>query len=375
MKIVKKSFWQRIFSFDPFLLACTLGLSLISLLALFGGKEDFGLRAFLMQFAMTFLGTLLLMFIAAVDYEKIVETYSIAAFLGSVVLLCITLIFGFSIGENRSWIEIPFTGISIQPSEFVKAAYIMTFSKHISMVKDTINKPKTLLGLGVHAGVIVGLVLLSGDLGVALVYIGITAVMLFCAGLNIWYFVAVIALMAIAFPFLWDFLAPYQQERILVGFNPDLDPGGKGLQPIISRKAIINGGFSGRGMFGGYYYTTLPIAESDFMYATVCEKFGFLGGFAIIALMILAVVRILIIARDVRQDYGRYICVGVAAMLILQTLENVGMCLALVPVIGITLPFVSAGGSSVLATYIIVGMVHSVRAGKNKFYFDKPRRS
>ena len=83
MKIVKKTFWQRVFSFDPFLLACTLGLSLISLLALFGGKDDFGLRAFLMQFAMTFLGTLILMFIASVDYEKIVETYSIAAFLGS----------------------------------------------------------------------------------------------------------------------------------------------------------------------------------------------------------------------------------------------------------------------------------------------------
>ncbi len=375
MKVVKKTFWQRVFSFDPFLLACTTGLSLISMLALYGGKADFGIRAFLMQFAMTLLGTMLLMFIASLDYEKIVETYSIPAYLISIVLLCFTLVFGFSIGENRSWLEIPFTGISVQPSEFVKAVYIMTFSRHLSMVKDEINKPKTLLGLGVHAGIIIGLVLISGDLGVALVYVGITAVMLFCAGLSIWYFVGVIAVAAIAFPFVWDLLKPYQQGRILAGFNPDLDPSGYGLQAIEGRKAIINGGFAGRGLFGGYYYTSLPVAESDFMYATLCEKFGFIGGFAVILLMLLAVVRILWIARDVRKDYGKYICVGVAAMLVLQTMENVGMCLALVPVVGITLPFVSAGGSSVLATYIIIGMVHSVRSGKNKLFFDKPRRS
>ncbi len=373
MKLVKRSFWQRVFSFDPFLLACTLGLSLFSLLALYGGKNDFGIRAFIMQLAMTILGTLVLMFIASVDYEKIVEMYSLPAYLASIVLMCITLIFGFSIGGNRSWLEIPFTGISVQPSEFVKAVYIMTFSKHLSMVKDTINKPKTLLVLGVHAGIIVGLVLLSGDLGVALVYMGITAIMLFCAGLDLRYFLVVLVLALIAFPILWEFLKPYQQQRVLVGFNPDLDPSGYGLQAIRSRKAIINGGFAGRGMFGGYYYTELPVAESDFMYATVCEKFGFVGGFAIILLMLLAVVRVLMIAKDAKQDYGRFICVGVAAMLVLQTMENIGMCLAAVPVIGITLPFVSAGGSSVLATYIILGMVHSVKSGQSKLHFDKRR--
>ncbi len=372
MKVVKKTFWQRVFSFDPFLMACTLGLSLISLLTLLGGKEDFGLRAFLMQFAMSFLGVLMVMLIASLDYEKIVDSYSMVAFLGSLGILAFTLVFGFSIGSNRSWLEIPFTGISIQPSEFVKAAYIMTFSKHLSMVKDSINKPKTLLGLGIHAGAIIGLVLLSGDLGVALVYIGITAIMLFCAGLSLWYFAAVIALAAIAFPFVWDLLEGYQQGRILAGFDPDLDPSNYGLQAIAGRKAVVNGGFFGRGMFGGHYYTKLPVAESDFMYSTICEKFGFVGGFAVILLMLLAVLRILLISRSVRQDYGRYICVGVAAMLVLQTMENVGMCLALVPVIGITLPFVSAGGSSVLATYIIIGMVHAVRSGRNKFYFDKP---
>ena len=368
MKIVKRSLIEKLKCFDPFLMFCTLGLSLISVAVLWGGRGDFGSRAFLMQLAMSVAGVIAVIFIASLDYEHIVNKYYIVAFLGSVMIMAVTALFGVSIGSNRSWLEIPIVGIAIQPSEFVKAVYIMTFSKHLSMVKDKINKPKTLLGLGIHAGIVIGCVLISGDLGVALVYMGITAVMLFCAGLSGWYFVAVIAVLALAFPYIWDMLELYQQERILVAFNPEIDPTGKGQQAIIGRKAIMNGGLSGCGIEGGYYYTTLPVAESDFMYATLCEKLGFLGGIAVLALMMLAVVRILMIGHKARHDYGTYICVGVAAMLVLQTMVNVGMCLVMFPVIGITLPFVSAGGSSVLATYIIIGMVHSVRAGRSKFY-------
>ena len=369
MKIVKRSWLEKLKCFDPFLMLCTAGLSLVSVLVLWGGRGDFGSRAFIMQLAMSVVGIVAVIVLAALDYEHIVNKYYIVAFLGSVFIMAVTALFGVSIGSNRSWLEIG--GFSIQPSEFVKAAYIMTFSKHLSMVKDKINKPKTLLGLGIHAGIIIGCVLISGDLGVALVYMGITAVMLFCAGLSGWYFLAVIAVVALAFPYLWDVLELYQQERILVAFDPDIDPTGKGQQSIIGRKAIINGGLTGCGIEGGYYYTTLPVAESDFMYATLCEKLGFLGGIAVMLLMLLAVVRILMIGKHARHDYGTYICVGVAAMLVLQSMVNIGMCLVMFPVIGITLPFVSAGGSSVLATYIIVGMVHSVRAGQSKFYLNR----
>ena len=370
MKIVKRTWIDKLKCFDPFLMFCTLGLSLISVAVLWGGRGDFGSRAFFMQLAMTVAGAIAVVVLASLDYEHIVNKYYIVAFLGSVFIMAVTALFGVSIGSNRSWLEIPIVGIAVQPSEFVKAAYIMTFSKHLSMVKHKINKPKTLLGLGIHAGIIIGCVLISGDLGVSLIYMGITAVMLFCAGLSIWYFVAVFGVLLLAFPYLWDMLELYQQERILVAFNPEIDPIGKGQQAIIGRKAIMNGGLAGRGIEGGYYYTTLPVAESDFMYATLCEKLGFLGGVVILLLMMLAVIRILMIGRKAKNDYGTYMCAGVAGMLVLQTAVNVGMCLVMFPVIGITLPFVSAGGSSVLATYIIVGMIHSVRAGRSKFYLD-----
>ena len=370
MKVVKRSWLEKLKCFDPFLMLCTVGLSLISVTVLWGGRGDFGSRAFLMQLAMSLAGVLAVIVIASLDYEHIVNKYYIVAFLGSVFILAVTALFGVSIGSNRSWLEIPVVGIAIQPSEFVKAAYIMTFAKHLSMVKEKINKPKTLLGLGIHAGIIIGCVLISGDLGVALMYVGITAVMLFCAGLSGWYFVAVIAVMALLFPYIWDMLELYQQERILLAFNPEIDPTGKGQQAIIGRKAIMNGGLAGCGIKGGYYYTTLPVAESDFMYATLCEKLGFLGGVGVLLLMMLAVIRILMIGRRARYEFGTYICVGVAAMLVLQTVVNVGMCLVMLPVIGITLPFVSAGGSSVLATYITLGLVHSVITNKKRRIFE-----
>ena len=367
MGFIMRTFKKMSHSFDPLLLSCTAGLSIISLLMLWGGRGEFGPRAFIMQLVMTVLGNFALMFIASLDYEYFVDKYYVVIGIASALFLASTVLFGMSIGQNKSWLEIG--SFTIQPSEFVKATYILTFAKHISMVKDTINSPKTLLKLGLHAGIFVGIVLMTGDLGVALVYVGITLVMLFCAGLSVWYFVAAAVIVLFIFPYLWDFLEYYQQQRILVGFNPDIDPSDKGRQPIISRQAIINGGLFGCGINGGYYYASLPIAESDFAFATVCEKFGFLGGFGVIGLMTLTVIRIFYISKNSRMEYGSYICAGVAAMLVLQTLENVGMNLAIVPVIGITLPFISAGGSSMLATYITMGLVHSVKASKKKFNF------
>ena len=371
MRNAKLNLAQRLHSFDPFLLFCTGGLSLISLLMLWGGKEVFGIRAFIMQLAMTILGIFCMTIVASFDYEFIVEKYHVILFIGSAAFLASTVLLGsagMSVGTNKSWLDFGF--VTIQPSEFVKATYILTFAKHLSEVKDTINSPKTLLRLGIHAGLFIGIVLVTGDLGVALVYVGITAIMLFCAGLSIWYFVAAAVIILIVFPYAWELLEHYQQKRILVGFNPDIDPIDKGRQAIVGRQAIINGGLSGCGLDGGYYYMSLPVASSDFAFATVCEKFGFIGGFGVILLIVLCVVRMFFISQEARKDYGSLMCAGVAAMLVLQTAVSIGMCLAVSPVIGITLPFVSAGGSSVLATYITVGLVHAVKMHKKRFIFD-----
>jgi rod shape determining protein RodA len=212
-----------------------------------------------------------------------------------------------------------------------------------------------------HACLVVGPILISGDLGVSLVYLAIIAIMLFCAGLHPGYFLGVAVVLVLLFPYLWEHLALYQQERIIVGFNPELDPLGKGLQPLRSRDAIAAGGFFGEGLFGGYHYEILAASHTDFIFAPICEKFGFFGGAVVIIIFMVMVVRIFMIAKTAADsDYGGLICVGVGAMLVIQILINVGMCFAMLPVIGITLPLLSCGGSSMLATFMMLGLLHNV---------------
>lgn len=352
---------------DPVLFCCAMLLSLISIVTVFGAVDNFGQSKLKMQLAMFVLGMIVTVVIACIDYRVIVDKLWLYMLIGSVLLLIITLIWGSSGADretaNKSWLEIPFTGFMIQPSEFIKFTFVCTFSKHLYSVRETINKPLTLLPVIGHALLIVGPILMSGDLGVALIYMAIIAVMLFCAGLHPLYFLGAAVIAVLLSPYLWNHLAPYQQQRIIVGFRPELDPMGKGMQPLMSRSAIAAGGFFGNGIFGGYYYEVLPASHTDFIYATVCEKFGFLGGALVIIIFMVMVVRIFMIARIASEsDFGGLICVGIGAMLVGQILLNIGMCFAMLPVVGITLPLLSCGGSSMLATFMMFGLLHNVYA-------------
>ena len=210
-------------SVDPILFFCTLALSFVSIITIFGAMDNFGTRKLIMQVAMTVAGIIATFIIANIDYHLIVDKLWIFMLAGSALILAATLVLGSS-GENmetanKSWLRIPVVGVMIQPSEFVKIALVCTFAKHLATVRERINHPKTLLFLALHAGLVVGLILLSGDLGVALVYMAFLAIMLFIAGLSGWYFLGGAVSVALASPLLWDKLAPYQKERLLVGFN------------------------------------------------------------------------------------------------------------------------------------------------------------
>ena len=377
MKTFGMSFKDKLKHIDPILFSCTVLLSLISIVTIWGAVDNFGRIKLIMQVSMTLAGMIALFFVANTDYRFFIDRFAIIMFLASAFLLAITLLFG-STGENmqtanRSWIRIPVVNIAVQPSEFVKITFLCTFAKHIELVRDTINKPKTLLGLALHAGVIVGLILLSGDLGVSLVYLGIIAFMLFFAGLSGWYFLGAATLAVVSFPFIWELLRPDQQNRIIFGFSPHLDPKGVGMQALLSKDTIASGGFWGRGFSSGGLYEDLPASHTDFIFSTVCEKFGFVGGALVVIALAVMAIRLLWIALTTRDFVGRLICGGIAAVIIIQTTENLWMCLAVVPVVGITLPFVSAGGSSVFALYFLMGLAHSVYAKEKKFFFSREK--
>ncbi len=373
MRIFGVSIKDRLKRIDPILFWATAFLSVMSLLTVIGAVENFGRSKLVMQIAMTVVGTIAVLILSNLDYRFFVDRFWLVMLIGSAAILALTLVFG-STGENietanKSWLRIPVVGIAIQPSEFVKFTFLCTFSHHVERVRDRINRPTVLLGLLAHAGVIVGLILLSGDLGVALVYLGVIAIMLYCAGLSVWYFVGALVLIALACPLLWKMLAPYQQQRILVGFNPSLDPNDVGRQPLLSRETIAGGGLFGVGLFEGGRYETLAASHTDFIFATVCEKFGYVGGFSVVAALVILALRLLYLGFRARDMAGKLILSGLAAIIIIQTLENLWMCLAMVPVVGITLPFMSCGGSSVLAMYLLMGLAHSVATREKRFYF------
>ena len=224
---------------------------------------------------------------------------------------------------------------------------------------------KSLAAICVHGGVIMVCVMLEMDLGALISFGLIFAAMCFCAGVSIWYFAAAGGILVIASPIMWKILNEYQRMRILVGFDPMQDPEGDGYQVLQSMRAIANGGISGSGYANGTITqsaseSTLPARHTDMIFAVLCEDFGFVGAVVYFFLMAVLIFRILIIARKNRDNYGMFICTGVATVFIFQTLENIGMCLAMLPVVGITLPFFSAGGTSTLCLYVGVGLVFSI---------------
>ena len=361
---------------DPVLFACTTLLSLISIITIISAVDNFGKSKLVMQVAMFVVGNIIMLIVANLDYHWVLDKLWLPMIVFSVMILAVTLLFGSS-GENmetanQSWLVVFKMGsrkIMIQPSEFVKLTLICTFAKHLDTVKEKINHPLALAGLAVHAGAVVGLIFLSGDYGVALIYVGFLAIMMLCAGLSLWYFAGAGGATVLGFPLAWNYvLKDYHRKRIIVGFNPELDPEGKGWQPLLSKKCIVNGGAFGIGLNEGGFYEVLTASHTDFIFATICEKYGLLGGTFVIALLAVMVIRVAMIGYKARSDYGMLLCAGIFGCLFFQTLLNIGMCLAVLPVIGITLPFLSCGGSSMLATYIMMGMAHSVasHAPKNQ---------
>lgn len=208
------------------------------------------------------------------------------------------------------------------------------------------------------------LLLLQPDLGTAAVFFGIALVMLFAAGLSWKYLASGLGALAVLFPLMWFFvLQDYQKNRLISAFRPEQDPSGAGYHVLQSKLAVGSGKFFGTGLYKGSSQVNnlLPERHTDFIYSAVCEELGMIGGILVILLLVLLIYRCLFIGLNARNPLGTHICVGVAAMLIFQVFENIGMCLGLFPVTGITLPFYSYGGSSMVTTMLALGLVLNVR--------------
>ncbi len=308
------------------------------------------------------LGLIITLVISAIDYELIMKLWPFVG-LFCIALMGLTLVIGAAPEarpDAKCWLK--FGSIYFQSSELVKIGFIITYSMHLELLKDKLNEPLSILLLAIHAGIPTGLVVLTGDMGSALVFIFIALGLLFFAGLHWGYFAAGALLTAAASPLLWMFLfSDYQKNRFLALLRPEDFPD-EAYQQEKGLTALGSGGFFGQGLFKGNYTQAgiVPEAENDMIFSVVGEETGFFG--CIIALgLILAIVIIMIkIGKNVRDFSAQLACYGVAIMIASQVLINVGMCLMVLPVIGITLPFFSAGGSSTVCLYIGIGLVFSI---------------
>ena len=321
-------------------------------------------------------GVFLALFLSVVDYDFIVRLWPIVAAAGLALML---ILFKWGVSPDGrddafTWIKIPKLGIMVQPSELLKIAFIITFSMHIDMLRDRINEWKSILLLFVHAAIPIGLVVLTGDVGSALVFLFIFVGMMFLAGVYLRYFCAAVAFAVAAAPILWmRFFSDFQKDRFLAVYKPsELEP--STYETIIYQQkqginAIGAGGFKGSGLFKGLYTQNglVPESRNDMVFTVVCEELGFLGAILMLGLMAFVIVRIALVARNTHDNVSKLLCWGVALMIASQIFINIGMCLKLLPVIGITLPFMSAGGSSNLSVYLAIGLVLSV------YRFNKDR--
>lgn len=366
------SFLRELFEkVDLILLCLCVGAASYGITLILSATASFGTKKYVVvQLAAMLMGFVAAMVILFVDIDNLV-TIDKFIYAGCILILILTLLIGTEVYGNKNWIILG--PVSIQPSEFVKIGFIVTFASHLNKVRDYINYPRAIIPLALHFGIIFGLVMLEGDLGTGLVFLFMFIVMLFAAGLHKLYFIIGGVVVAAAAPFVFNKLSTYQQMRILAVYDPTLDPLGYGYHTIQSKIAVGSGGLSGSGLFDGIQtqYSILPAKQTDFIFSVAGEELGFIGCMAILVIVSAIVFRVLYVARKARDFKGMIVCSGVAAVIIFQAAENIGMCLGLLPVIGITLPFFSYGGSSMLSSMCLMGLVMSVGSHRKGGFFKK----
>ncbi len=323
------------------------------------------------------LGVAACLIISFIDYDIIIKLWPVIA---AAVLFLMLLLIPFGVAPSgredaRSWLKIT-DKLFLQPSELLKIGFIITFSKHLSVLKNDLSSVKNVFLLCVHAMIPIALVVYTGDMGSALIFMLMFVGMMFIAGVNWVYFPLGVVAVGAALPVVWyKVFDDIQRNRILALLDPSSYPN-EIYQQQQASNAMREGGFFGTGLFKGAYTQSGSVPESanDMVFSVVCEETGLIGAFVLLLLFALLAIRIAYVAKRSNNFSAAMLCFGVMFMIIAQVAINIGMCLKLLPIIGITLPFISAGGSSVISLYLAVGLVLSVYRSSGGINYDDDYR-
>lgn len=349
------------------LLLCTFAASYGCIAVFSATRHDGNYRAIIVQSGMMLAGVVAALVISAFDYSNLIKWWYLAVPIGLIPVI-LTFFIGIAPGEtdDKAWLDLGFT--TFQPSELMKICFIVTFAAHLSAVKNKINKPLFLLSVVAHGAFPVILIHFQGDDGTALVFAVMMVCMMWAAGVSWKYFLSAFIGVAAAAPIVYFLIInDDQRARIANMFDINADIRGIGYQQYQGRIALANGGWTGQGYLNGDLTSKgiVPEGHNDFIFVSIGEELGFLGCVAVVILLAAICLRTVHIAGVCRKDGGKFICVGFFAMLLAQIIINIGMCLSLLPVIGVTLPFFSAGGTSLLCLFFGVGLVLGVYKHRN----------
>ncbi len=384
MKKVLGAVWEYFKRLDKtLLLLCLLisgfGIFLLYTLNLNEISDYVSSRQWKTQTVATVLGLGAALVLAGIDYKFIARIWWLYAPISLILVLLLFTSLGRGVegADDIGWLNLGF--IQFQPSELLKISFIMTFAAHLHKVGSRINEPLNVLLLCIHGLVPAAIIMKQGDDGSALVFILIFAFMLFSAGISWKYMLAALVAVPALGYVAWNYLMqPHQLKRFQVLFDTEMQQAeilGIYNQQWLGKKALGSGQLTGLGIFGSDKYTYVPEIDTDFIFSYIGMTLGFVGCVATVTALAALCIKLLADAGGAKDNLGRYICIGVFAVFFSHSVINIGMALAVMPVIGIPLPFLSAGGTSVISLYLAIGLVLSVRAHskreKHMFYTEK----
>ena len=323
-------------------------------------------RNVIVQLAALILGVGLYVAVSLLDIEVLAEHRQLLL-LFNVFFLSLILVWGIEDNTgNKAWLDIPMMPVYVQPAELCKITFVICLAKTMSINRNRLSSVKSVSSILFQALLMIGLIMvLSKDAGSAIVFLFIFLIMAYLCGVRAWWFAIGILLAALAFPLLWKyFVQDYQKQRILMFFDSSIDPNGTGVRWDTNRciAMLSGGGISGQGLFHGTMVQSHAIAaqHTDFIFAAIGEELGILGCLFTLLLLVAIVARCIHVGRRTPNYMNRLVCFGIASFLIFQILINVGMCIGVFPVVGLTLPFVSAGGSSIITLFLAMGLVSGI---------------
>ena len=356
--------FAKLQSINYFLLILIITLFLIGLAALFSiSNGDF--YSWPLKHSQRFLLGLIIFFVVILFDLRIIFGYAYVIFILSIISLAIIPFFGIESNGATRWISI--AGISLQPSEFVKYTLILALAKYFHSINNDNSFIKTLIVPLIISTVPVLLVITQPDLGTALIILLGGISLFWISGLNYKYFIAGVFSIICALPVLWQYLKEYQKDRVLTFFNPERDPLGNGYHIMQSKIALGSGGIFGKGYMEGTqsHLNFLPEMQTDFIFTMIGEEFGFLGTLVLLLIYAALIVVSIRLALKSRSLFSKYLSLGVCNVFFIYVFVNIGMVTGLLPVVGVPLPFISYGGSSMLAVMFGFGLLMNCYINRN----------